>query len=720
VDYNQCQVSSGTAHIRVIFRKFCLRHVQVDLAGSERNKRTGNAGLRFKESVTINAGLLALGNVISALSDPKGKKLHVPYRESKLTRLLQDSLGGNSRTLMVACISPADVDFEETLNTLKYAQRARFIRNRPTVNIEETTEALAAAQAEIERLRQEIAIAGDAGVTTSPSADVQLLQRQLIDERDASQRYRSNLLVCKREREAAQVRYLLLNFEIDSHRVTRRLVVTYFQARCDALFRVLTESIFVLDRTADAHGVPISVSNELHQLRAKIVAIDSSLGEDSVKVRPSTAPGHSPGPSRSVRKDVLHGSLDELPGTVETPFSHRSRELSERDAAAQMKQQEQRICSLEQLLATCESRLELSETQLKRAEADLVRDEAIFAEKQRELAEALDLNKRLIEKNEYLMQAQARDSMQDVDQSRRSHAFSAADAACENSVFDARASWATMEHGDSVATKLSSNKKIGQITDDYDEVRIDATGPLPVLTSSNLGDGASPKPPAGDHYPDVAISRLAKESDEAHRRFMDEQQKNSQKLRTLGLNIALKEDLIKSLIRSEQDLQGRHSAAQAKILEMEREVAELREHVSSSRAAADSVSARDDGTAAAAERMRLQAEAKLRAREAELSSFKKNVGDHARLGFAAGPSVENADTRVKMLMQETARMRQASDALRRKVREDSERYELQARATPFDVRYSLTNHTALGTRERNRGVKATKVSLCQLSTNSAH
>jgi hypothetical protein len=194
--------------------QYLLRNSQVDLAGSERNKRTGNAGLRFKESVTINAGLLALGNVISALSDPKGKKLHVPYRESKLTRLLQDSLGGNSRTLMVACISPADVDFEETLNTLKYAQRARFIRNRPMVNIEETNEALAAAQAEIERLRQEIAAAGDADLGLSPSLDIQLLQRQLIDERDACQRYRSNLLICKREREAAQV--LTLCFRVEN------------------------------------------------------------------------------------------------------------------------------------------------------------------------------------------------------------------------------------------------------------------------------------------------------------------------------------------------------------------------------------------------------------------------------------------------------------------------------------------------------------------------
>ena len=79
----------------------------VDLAGSERAKRTGNAGLRLKESVNINAGLLALGNVISALGDDRRKTGHVPYRESKLTRMLQDSLGGNSRTLMIACIRRA-------------------------------------------------------------------------------------------------------------------------------------------------------------------------------------------------------------------------------------------------------------------------------------------------------------------------------------------------------------------------------------------------------------------------------------------------------------------------------------------------------------------------------------------------------------------------------------------------------------------------------------
>ncbi|XP_067939314.1 chromosome-associated kinesin KIF4A-like isoform X2 [Watersipora subatra] len=106
----------------------------VDLAGSERIKKTGAEGDRRKEGININLGLLALGNVVSALGDDKRKISHIPYRDSKLTRLLQDSLGGNSYTLMMACISPADSNMEETLNTLRYADRAKRIKNKPIVN----------------------------------------------------------------------------------------------------------------------------------------------------------------------------------------------------------------------------------------------------------------------------------------------------------------------------------------------------------------------------------------------------------------------------------------------------------------------------------------------------------------------------------------------------------------------------------------------------------
>jgi kinesin family protein 4/21/27 len=99
----------------------------VDLAGSERVHRTGNIGDRFKESIHINTGLLALGNVISALSsnDPR-KRTHIPYRESKITRILKDSLGGNANTLMICCISPSSCNLDESINALKYASRVNI------------------------------------------------------------------------------------------------------------------------------------------------------------------------------------------------------------------------------------------------------------------------------------------------------------------------------------------------------------------------------------------------------------------------------------------------------------------------------------------------------------------------------------------------------------------------------------------------------------------
>lgn len=111
----------------------------VDLAGSERAKRTGASGMQLKEGIEINKGLLALGNVISALGDEtKRGKVHVPYRDSKLTRLLRDSLGGNSKTLMICCVSPAAVNYNESLNALRYANRARNIKNKPVINRDPT------------------------------------------------------------------------------------------------------------------------------------------------------------------------------------------------------------------------------------------------------------------------------------------------------------------------------------------------------------------------------------------------------------------------------------------------------------------------------------------------------------------------------------------------------------------------------------------------------
>lgn len=95
--------------------------------------------------------MTALGNVISALVD--GKSQHVPYRDSKLTRLLQDSLGGNTKTVMIAAVSPADYNYEETLSTLRYASRAKAIKNKPKVNEDPKDALLKEYELEIKKLR---------------------------------------------------------------------------------------------------------------------------------------------------------------------------------------------------------------------------------------------------------------------------------------------------------------------------------------------------------------------------------------------------------------------------------------------------------------------------------------------------------------------------------------------------------------------------------------
>ncbi|OMJ21376.1 Kinesin-like protein KIF21A [Smittium culicis] len=108
----------------------------VDLAGSERIKQTNSLGSRMREGISINSGLLALGNVISALGDALKKQLHIPYRNSKLTRLLEDSLGGNSITLMLACVTETNKNFNESLSTLRYANRSRNIKNKVVISVE--------------------------------------------------------------------------------------------------------------------------------------------------------------------------------------------------------------------------------------------------------------------------------------------------------------------------------------------------------------------------------------------------------------------------------------------------------------------------------------------------------------------------------------------------------------------------------------------------------
>ncbi|XP_017881491.1 osmotic avoidance abnormal protein 3-like [Ceratina calcarata] len=183
----------------------------VDLAGSERQARTGATGDRLKEAASINLSLSALGNVISALAAGHGR--HVPYRDSKLTRLLRDSLGGNARTLMIACVSPSDVDAEETLSTLRYAARARCIKNKPVINEDPKDALLRQYQLELQRLKKMLESNDqslsrefperdeeDSDRRTEYAQEVERLKKQCEDSNLSAQKLREEL-------EALKIRY---------------------------------------------------------------------------------------------------------------------------------------------------------------------------------------------------------------------------------------------------------------------------------------------------------------------------------------------------------------------------------------------------------------------------------------------------------------------------------------------------------------------------------
>jgi len=142
-------VQSGEG--KVVTSKFHF----VDLAGSERAKLTKASGNRFKEGIAINSGLLALGNVIACLSRTVKAK-HVPFRDSKLTRILQDSLGGNSLTIMIACLSPAGSNIGQSINTLNYANRAKMIKNKPVVNVDARSKEIGALRDKIKVLEAKL------------------------------------------------------------------------------------------------------------------------------------------------------------------------------------------------------------------------------------------------------------------------------------------------------------------------------------------------------------------------------------------------------------------------------------------------------------------------------------------------------------------------------------------------------------------------------------
>ncbi|KAI3647239.1 hypothetical protein MP228_007460 [Amoeboaphelidium protococcarum] len=168
----QCQRSQngGVANVKV--GKLSL----VDLAGSERQSKTQSTGIRFAEATKINLSLTALAHVMSSIVSGAP---HIPYRDSKLTRLLQDALGGNSKTLMIATISPDQSSLSETLNTLRYAWRAKQIKNKPLVNDKPQNAMVLQVQNQIQQIQSDMDSSNEAELSALEQSQLDQLNEQL-------------------------------------------------------------------------------------------------------------------------------------------------------------------------------------------------------------------------------------------------------------------------------------------------------------------------------------------------------------------------------------------------------------------------------------------------------------------------------------------------------------------------------------------------------------
>ncbi|KAK5859026.1 hypothetical protein PBY51_003123 [Eleginops maclovinus] len=285
----------------------------VDLAGSERQKKTKAEGDRLKEGISINRGLLSLGNVISALGDESKKSSFVPYRDSKLTRLLQDSLGGNSHTLMIACISPADSNMEETINTLRYADRARKIKNKPIVNIDPRAAEMNHLKHQVQELQVMLLHArGGVGLVLSGPESTEKVSKLL--ERNRSLQDENNKLSRELSEAAGQTAFMfekIIMTELENEKLQSRMEQLRHHAACTVDLQKLMETLEDQELKENVE-VMKSLQDIILELKSESEGIAASIdamaaGEDGAELSGNGSTNDDPDVTGSAGKDSPEG-----------------------------------------------------------------------------------------------------------------------------------------------------------------------------------------------------------------------------------------------------------------------------------------------------------------------------------------------------------------------------------------------------------------------------
>ena len=283
----------------------------VDLAGSERLKRTAAQGERVKEGISINSGLHALGNVISALGDPaKARRAtHIPYRDSKLTRLLQDSLGGNAHTLMIACVSPTEYNVSETVNTLQYANRARNIKNKAELNeVEIGWDDVDYLQTLVQRLRKELSIIKGVGKGIVDLDDPR--------NKDATRNTQREILAWQDKYASLSQKHSQLTAEVTQLRT--QLDPSQQDGSQEDFFRAAEPIIVEYEKSIDA------LEGQLNLTKAALAYVEDIANEREAQIE-----------QQSSQLEIIGAELEEKESTV-AELQSRLNKLQERESSAEV------------------------------------------------------------------------------------------------------------------------------------------------------------------------------------------------------------------------------------------------------------------------------------------------------------------------------------------------------------------------------------------------
>ena len=657
----------------------------VDLAGSERNKRTGASGRRFKESININSGLLALGNVINAIADDQERRkqdlgprhLHVPYRDSKLTRLLQDSLGGNSRTCMIACISPADANLEETLNTLKYAARARNIRNKPVVNRD--VQQLAAV---VDPSTGGGSFAGGSGDASGLDDDeVSALRRAAEGAELELAAARSELAavslaanvaeeeaaVARAERDAATVAVERLEHELVGALVVASRLADEGELTRGGFARIAATAPESAREAAGAAGAMIPPVTAADKAAAAVALASPSLR--------TVSGGGDGAPSDS--SPVVGGVGGDVAADV--PFTATSLRDSSRPTPGRstIEGYIRELRDLRETLASRDEDVAEKDAKLSEAREDLERDEAIFAEKMREIKQL----------RRAVKDAERERADQEERHQREVAALMAAHAAASETLTGLAG---PLPPAPPVLPKTPPTLSAGRLPHADTHDRADAHGPSfavpPAAGSPDPNDEELHAMNEKFAREDAEKERLlrekeqiecekAKVEEEATRRarqYQAEKRSLERQLRELECNIVSKEELIADLERNEQEAKSLTQRYESRMRALEEEKRAKESEIERLRVELENI----DGNVAKGDeekrRMRDEYEQKVALVQTQLQKLKseRTAGETLRLEKEATKST----AKVRELEGEVTRMKGLQEQLKRRLREREDRH----------------------------------------------